>query len=228
MNMSRIFVTGDTHGDIDFHKLSSKNFPIGLTLTKDDYVIICGDFGGLWSGDNCDNFMLNWYKSKPWTTLFVDGNHENFDLLNTYPIEEWNGGKVHKINDSIIHLMRGQVFTINGIKFFTMGGAASVDKSCRIEGRSWWKEELPSRAEYEEGLDNLEAHNNKVDYIISHSCSNEMLDYLSKDTYVHDDITGFLTIVTNTIDFKIHFFGHYHIDGNFGRYRALYQDVIEI
>lgn len=226
--MSRIFITGDTHGDIDFHKLSSIGFPIGSTLTKDDYVIICGDFGGLWSGDNRDNFMLNWYKSKPWTTLFIDGNHENFDLLNAYPVEKWNGGKVHKINDSVIHLMRGQVFTINGKKFFTMGGAASVDKWHRVEGRSWWKEEMPSRAECEEGLDNLEAHNNKVDYIISHSCSNEMLDYLSKGSFAHDDITGFLTIVTNTVDFKIHFFGHYHIDGNFGRYRALYQNVVEI
>ena len=182
----------------------------------------------MWDGTEEEQKLLDWYNDKPWTTLFCDGNHENFDLLSKYPMEEWNSGKVHRIRPKVIHLMRGQVFTINGKKFFTMGGATSVDKWCRIEGRSWWKEELPSRAEYEEGLDNLEAHNNKVDYIISHSCSNEMLDYLSKGTYAHDDITGSLTIVTNTVDFKTHFFGHYHIDDNFGRYRALYQDVIEI
>ena len=36
---SKIFITGDTHGEIDFGKLSSKEFPIGKTLTKNDYVI---------------------------------------------------------------------------------------------------------------------------------------------------------------------------------------------
>jgi hypothetical protein len=30
----------------------------------------------------------------------------------TYPIEEWNGGKIQRIRPSVIHLMRGQVFEL--------------------------------------------------------------------------------------------------------------------
>ncbi|MDM8195794.1 hypothetical protein QUV98_05625 [Massilimicrobiota timonensis] len=48
--MSRIFITGDTHGSYDIQKLARKNFPEGKTLTKDDYMIICGDFGCVWGG----------------------------------------------------------------------------------------------------------------------------------------------------------------------------------
>jgi hypothetical protein len=49
--------------------------------------------------------------------------------LNAYPVEEWHGGKVHKIRPSVIHLMRGQVYELQGKKFFTFGGAQSHDIS---------------------------------------------------------------------------------------------------
>ena len=51
-------------------------------------------------------------------------------------MEKWHGGKVHKINDSIIHLMRGQVYNIDNNNIFTFGGAASVDKEFRKENVS--------------------------------------------------------------------------------------------
>lgn len=101
-------------------------------------------------------------------------NHENHDALDAYPVEFWNGGKVHKISDSIIHLMRGQVFTIEGKKFFTMGGAESHDKIYRKEGISWWPREMPSNDEYEEGLANLDKVNNQVDYILSHCAPDQL------------------------------------------------------
>lgn len=46
-----IFITGDTHGGIDIKKLSSRNFPKGKKLTKNDFLIITGDFGFVWSGN---------------------------------------------------------------------------------------------------------------------------------------------------------------------------------
>ena len=59
-----------------------------------DYVVIAGDFGGLWDGSQKDQYWLDWLNKKPFTTLFVDGNHENFDLLNTLPEKrmEWRTG----------------------------------------------------------------------------------------------------------------------------------------
>ena len=99
-------------------------------MTKDDYVIVCGDFGGVWNqvGENKEEkHLMDWLEGKPFTTLFVDGNHENFDRLYACPVEEWHGGKVHKIRPTVIHMMRGQVFAIDGKSVFTFGGASSHD-----------------------------------------------------------------------------------------------------
>lgn len=54
-------------------------------------------------------------------------NHENFDRLMAYPVEEWHGGKIQRIRPSVIHLMRGQVFELEEKKLFTFGGASSHD-----------------------------------------------------------------------------------------------------
>ena len=76
------------------------------------------------------------YTELPFSVLFVDGNHENFDLLNSYPVEIWKGGKVHRVKPNITHLMRGQVFEIEGKTIFTFGGATSIDRDFRTEGMS--------------------------------------------------------------------------------------------
>ena len=82
-----IFITGDTHRELDIHTINPREFVEGRTLTRDDYVIICGDFGCIWDGGSGDRFWLNWLESEGWNTLFIDGNHENFDVLNQYPEE---------------------------------------------------------------------------------------------------------------------------------------------
>ena len=120
-----IFITGDTHAG--FRRFRKKTFPQQAGLTKDDYVIICGDFGGVWDGTPRERNWLDWLEAKPFTTLFVSGNHENYDLLSALPVETWNGGKVQRVRPSVVHLMRGQVYEIGGRRFFTMGGASSHD-----------------------------------------------------------------------------------------------------
>jgi len=109
-----LFVTADTHGKYYFSKLKAFAKE-NKDLTKKDYVIIAGDFGGLWNEDTVAEDLAP-YERLPFTILFVDGNHDNFTLLNQFPITTWNGGKVHKISSNIIHLMRGQVYEIDGKK----------------------------------------------------------------------------------------------------------------
>lgn len=219
-----LFVCGDTHGDIDFHKLNTKNFdPTGLT--KNDYVLVCGDFGVVWDGDGYDAYMQNWYNKKPWTTLFVDGNHENHALLDSYPVEEWNGGLVHKISDSIIHLMRGQVYTIDGRKIFTMGGASSHDKAYRKENISWWAREVPSDEEFETALNNLKANDNKVDYIFSHCASSYVQNALCP-WYTKDKLVNFFDVIED-IDFGHWYCGHYHEDRDIDEKHTVLYDYVD-
>ncbi len=125
-----IYLTGDIHGDLK--RFRKDSFSEQLDMTKDDYVIILGDFGLIWDQEESEDekYHLDILEKKSYTTLFVDGNHENHDRLNSYPMMDWHGGKVHKIRPSVLHLMRAQIFSIEGMSFFTFGGAASHD----IEG----------------------------------------------------------------------------------------------
>lgn len=222
-----IYVTGDTHQNINIKKLTIDFFPEQKFMTKNDYVIICGDFGCVWNGSNSDKYWQRWFDNKNFTTLYVDGNHENFNLTKQYPISEWNGGKVQFITPSIIHLMRGEIYNIDGYSFFAMGGASSHDIEFRTENISWWRDELPNDQEYENAFKNLKKHNNKVDFIISHCCSDNVQNMINSN-YVHDKLTNFFRIIDETVEFKKWFFGHYHIDKDFGKYRCLFEDVIKI
>ena len=219
----------DLHGSIDISKLNTTNFPIQKELTKNDYIIVAGDFGLVWDGSKKDQYWLNWLHNKNFTTLFVEGNHENFDLLDNYPVAEWNGGKVHFINDSVIHLMRGQVYNINGTKIFTFGGADSIDKDHRTEGKSWWKRELPSNKEYEEGLDNLERHNWQVDYVISHDCSQSVFEKLMAGLWVKSltPINKYFEVLEEKLEYRQWYFGHYHEDRWIDeKHRLIYNDIV--
>ena len=124
-----VYVTGDVHGRAEYgsSRFAFKNWPLGRTLTRDDAVIVAGDFGFVWDGSNAEKYWLDWFESKPWTTCFVDGNHENHRMLAELPVREWNGGLVHEARPHVLHLMRGEVYDIAGTTVLTMGGAASMD-----------------------------------------------------------------------------------------------------
>ena len=167
----RLFVTGDVHGNHSHRKLKQFRMPMKNHLSLNDYLVICGDFGLIWDGGKWDKYAIETvYKNFPCTILWVDGNHENFDALDTYPLETWHGGKVHRISDRILHLCRGEVFTLpmseNVIKIFSFGGAKSTDRGYDMaDHKCWWPQELPSPEEKDNALTNLIKHNFVVDYI---------------------------------------------------------------
>ncbi len=227
-----IYITGDTHGTDDpngFLKL--KNFAQeNRNLTKNDYVIISGDAGIVWSDSTLDK-MISQYSKLPFTILYIDGNHENFDMLEEYPVEIWNGGKVHKIDDSILHLMRGQVFTIEGKKILTFGGAESTDKDYRIEGKSWWSQEVPSSEEFNEAIDNLLKVDFKVDYIVTHTIDAITLSIPPMFGYNYrlDETSKMLNYFQNNVDYKHWYFGHFHEDIKVSSKKTLlYMDIIKL
>lgn len=224
-----IYITGDTHIPIDIHKLSITNFPEQKEMTKNDYVIITGDFGGVWNDSKEELYWQEWLNDRNFTTLFIDGNHENHNKLNNeYFVQEWNGGNVHQIHESIYHLMRGQVYIIDNIKIFTMGGASSHDKIYRKENISWWEKELPSDKEYQTALFNLNCNNWEVDIILTHCIADSIMDIIA-NWYEHDKLTNFLEIIKQDCKYKKWFFGHYHIDKKIDdKHYAVYGNIIEI
>ena len=246
-----IFITGDTHAD--FERFKKAICYEQAELSKNDYVIICGDFGGVWDGSPRERYWLDWLEAKRFTTLFVSGNHENYDLLSEFPVQEWHGGRVQFIRPSIIHLMRGQVYEIEGKRFFTMGGASSHDiddgilesddpkfkQKCRamnarnamyrVNHRSWWKEELPNEEEYQTASANLEKCGWEVDYIITHCCPTSVQEELGAGFYQADALTDFLEEVAQRCQFKYWFFGHYHDNGVIReKFVLLYEQILRL
>ena len=245
-----IYITGDTHAD--FSRFEENKFPIQSEMTKNDYIIICGDFGGVWNyivESIYEKHWLDWLNNKNFTTLFVDGNHENFERLYNYPVEEWHGGKVHKIRESVIHLMRGEIYDIDNNKFFTFGGARSHDirdgilnideyekiyeyikrgAYFRIRDYSWWDLELPTEEEMQNGIKNLEKANYKVDYIITHCCLTSIQTLLNP-SYKKDILTDYLQGVSEKCEFKKWYFGHYHDYRQVNpQFTLLYENIVPL
>lgn len=199
------YITGDMHGD--FRRLSRKSLlRKEHDLTEGDYVIVCGDFCLLWEKDRTLDYNLKFLSQLPFTVLWVQGNHENYNMIEEYPLSKWNGGNVrHIIQDKVILLERGQVFNIEGTRFFTFGGASSHDVEggifdqqdpaydvkrkravrrrlpYRVLNKSWWSQELPTEEEMEEGLKNLEQVGYSVDYVITHCASTSIQSKVEKE-----------------------------------------------
>ena len=221
-----IYITGDTHGD-QYRFIYSKR---EKTWTDADTVIVCGDFGYLFLNDRSENAFLDDLEKRPYTLCFLDGNHENFPAIFSYPEEEWCGGKIHRIRKNVIHLMRGQVYEIEGKKIFTFGGAYSIDRYMRKLNYSYWEEEIPNGAEYHEAIYNLDRHNRKVDVILSHTCPREIIRIMGHYPDEHDmELTGFLEFLMYEIDYSKWFFGHWHRDQKLtDKFTALFFDVIRL
>ena len=212
-----IYVTGDTHGNQ--YKWVEQ---IETVLSPSDIILVCGDFGvGFWNGRYwSEETFYDFLSEQEYTVLFIDGNHENFDKLNSSPVKIWSGGKVHKIRNNVIHLMRGEVYCIEGNTIFVMGGGYSIDKYRRTEGVSWWPQEMPSEAEYNNAIANLQRENYQVDYIITHTAPSETVYYLStlrslgiKNNVTEElPLTTFLDDIQRKVYYRHWYFGHFHVD----------------
>jgi len=207
-------ISGDTHGTLDLGKIVKFFDEHEGEYQDDDYLIICGDVGACGFSGSEEATARNVFRNLPVTTLFVDGNHENFEQLNSFGEDIWNGGKVHFVESRLIHLMRGQVFEIAGKKLFTFGGAYSIDKHLRTEGIDWFPEEIPTYAEYEEGWMNLEKADFQVDYIITHSGPCEVVAAMGYGELSDDEVElrQYLQRVADNTDFTAWYFGHFHED----------------
>ena len=205
-----VYITGDMHGSEE--RLYDKEW---RKLKKGDTLIVCGDFGYLWSGGKEEREYIKYLGSRRFTVAFVDGTHDNLDRISGSRVTFWKGGMVHRISDNLLHLMRGQVFEIEGHKIFTFGGGESADKDMRVPNNLWWREEMPTPAEMTDAAKKLDEMNCKVDYIITHEppslVKSAMLLRKGAPGAVNK-LNGFFEEIDEACDYRHWFFGSLHED----------------
>ena len=202
-----IYITGDMHGEIS--RLRSR---AARQLKKNDYLIVCGDFGFIWEDSAREKRLLSWLGKRKYHILFVEGTHDNLELINSYPEAEWNGGKVHEISGRLKHLVRGSVFELEGKKIFAFGGGESDDTELRVEDGRWWRDELPTPEVVEDARRNLARHENKVDYIVTHQTGFKLKRFLSMAHNDFNVLDVFFDEIREKCGYSRWFFGAYHIN----------------
>ena len=227
-----IYITGDTHGLRDVRKFNSKKFLEEINKPE-NIVIVTGDFGITWSNRALYQ-SIEFYSQFKCKFLFVDGNNENFDILNTFKVSEEYGGKVQKISGNISHLLRGEIYEIEGKTFLAFGGATSYDSpertshTTRVEHESWWKEETPTQDEFQHALENLKKHGNKVDVILTHeTTSTNIQRYFSWS--IISPTTQMLDEIDKQTEYKMWYFGHHHFDVQVSPHeRCIFEDFEDL
>lgn len=232
-----VYLTGDIHGmGDDPERFDIWSFPEGDDLTRDDIVVVLGDFG-LPSDLLADDGALQDLNAKPWTTCFVDGNHECYPYLQRLELERWNGGLVQRFPGfpNIIHLMRGEVYDLDGRSFLVMGGARSVDRYFQQANGTWYPEEMPDGFEYRNARENLEKRHWTVDCVLSHTCSTRMLaaalgcSGMPTEHVVSDELNEFFEDLERELDYGHWFFGHFHHDTELdSRHTVVYQSFADV
>ncbi|MDO4502655.1 MAG: metallophosphoesterase family protein [Coriobacteriia bacterium] len=205
-----IYLASDIHGPAYRERLAD---PSLQDLTKDDYVIVCGDLEMIDLDEDARAANIAWLEAQPYTTLFVDGNHEEYAVLEQYPESEWMGGKDRRISPSVVFLMRGQVFQLEGRTFFTMGGAPTFMRA-RLMGLLEGPDPgMPTDAEIAEAERNLERCSWRVDCVLTHCVPLSLAELIFGEgkTFV-SPLGEWLDSTAAKLDFGHWFFGHYHCD----------------
>jgi len=222
-----VYITGDIHGDLDrFKQKAAKK------LKKNDYLIVCGDFGFIWDNSKKEKQILKWLGKRRYKILFVEGAHDNLRLLGEYPAVDYCGGKARQISGNLYQLIRGYVFNIDSLNIFAFGGRESSDSDVRELGVTWFEDELPTQAELELARQNLERCRGVVDYIVTHESTaniKSFLDMQNKTNARIHHLNAFFEDVAKNCRFKKWYFGAYHADKIIPPcYHAVFKDIVPI
>ncbi|MBQ4129567.1 MAG: metallophosphoesterase [Ruminococcus sp.] len=218
-----VYITGDIHADIkDFESRSINK------LKKGDVLIITGDFGFIWDNSKTELKNIKKLSKKKFTILFVEGVHENFELLEQYEEAEIFLSKAKKIADNIYCLNRGEIYTIENKTYFCLGGGEVEDPIENSGSDLLNQKSMPTDEQLQYAVDNLQKANKKVDIIITHEAPASVKRLIRRDSNVND-INMFLDTLLHNVRYKKWYFGSLHTDRVLSEQLCcVWQDVIKV
>ena len=227
-----IFITGDTHSNFERVTQLCRRFK----PTIDDTIIILGDAGINYYGEERDCKLKKALSQLPITIFSIHGNHEiRPETISTYKEFIWNDGIVYREDKypNLLFAKEGEVYDIDGLKTLVIGGAYSVDKQYRIDhSMGWWADEQPSDEIKAKVEKTLADRGNKIDVILSHTTP---LKYVPTEVFlsfidqsdVDNSTEEWLDKIENTTAYKKWYCGHYHTNKKIDKMIFLFKDIIE-
>ena len=221
-----VYITGDIHGDpMRIYVFAKKH-----KLTKNDMVIILGDVGANYYGDERDERTKENLSKVRVPILCIHGNHEMRPWeADGYTLVKWNGGKVwvQEKYPQLLFAKDGEIYTIDGKRYIAIGGAYSVDSYWRIKHHAgWWESEQPTEEIKKFVEKQLQV--NEIDIILSHTCPRKyepieaflpFIDQSSVDTNTED----WLDSIEETVNYQAWYCGHWHIEKDIDRIHFLFK-----
>ena len=194
-----IYLASDLHGEIT-HTLKDYYDCAG----EGDLLLLLGDTGVRFWGTEENRAFDELFLSSRHDIAILDGNHENFDYFDSLPEDTWQGGKVRRLTPHVVLLSRGEIYTVNGKTFFAFGGCQSSQK-WRDSGKPTYPQEAATDEQLAYAKDNLRAHGNCVDYVLTHKY--EALDVSKQKA---DNTSRLNVYIDENITFTHWYAGHWH------------------
>lgn len=220
-----VYYTGDIHGA----PYKVVRFSKAMNLTKNDIIVILGDVGVNYYGNERDLIAKGQLSGLKPTILCIHGNHEKRpSTISSYKKKEWNGGLVWYEDEypKLLFAKDGEIFTLVGIRHLVIGGAYSVDKYYRLRhGYEWWEDEQPSSEIKQYTEQQIKAQ--PIDVILSHTCPKkyeptEMFLTMIDQSTVDKSTEEWLDQIEETCEYNAWFCGHWHTDKRIDRMHFLY------
>ena len=196
-----IYLISDIHGELNFKGL----IQYVENASEKDLLLILGDVCMEFEDTEENRAFTEFFLSIKKNIAIVDGNHENFEFIKSFPEEDWCGGRVNRLTPHIVRLQRGNVFEIEGKSFFVFGGCKS--------GKRWHEMGLyhpgdePTESEIRLAYENLKKHNFAFDYILTHKY---------EETPPHGtfcpELAELTTYIEKNVTYKYWYSGHWHTD----------------
>lgn len=213
---NQIAVAGDWHGNSLGAEMSIERV---VANSSAQVILHLGDFG-LWGGNSGRKyfFYVNKILTKFDKYLFVTlGNHENYDMLSKFDeVPGMPGCVFSSDHDRIVFFSRSFDWTWNEHKFMSFGGANSIDRARRTEGKSWWEGERITDDDVLNGVkvgkvDVMFSHDSPYGVEISGSHRSAGNGWGFDEILYSDESRKQLKRVTDSARPAMLFHGHYHV-----------------
>ena len=134
-------------------------------------------------------------------------------------------GAVRRIAENAVWLERGEVFAINSLAFFALGGAMmeGYRPVMGADGRPLWPVEIPMEKERAHALATLARVNWRVDIVLTHDGPEGVIPARPVDP-----LRPFLKDIAGRLRFRKWYFGHHHKDFSQGRYQCVFASILPL